>query len=224
MFKSFFLIFFLPILVNANEQWICTEASSQRQGNDILACGIGLGKTENDARLNAFDNAKTEFQRICSSSDDCKNHSITAEPKRTTCDADKNGKIKCYRMIDFTIGSKVSSSNNTQVQNLKDQPEKFEPFSYEQTLSYPKVSRGMLKKDLLDKFGIAESVNDVSGNGSGLEIIFKGKMCLRDDNYCSVYGEDSKECLNHTLCSVFVKNGKVIGWTKFKPVYTVDLK
>lgn len=72
MLKKIYLILLFPIYAVAAEQWICVEASSQKQGKVISACGIGMGKNENEARLNAFDNAKTEFQRVCLSSDDCK--------------------------------------------------------------------------------------------------------------------------------------------------------
>ena len=40
------------------QDWLCTEESSQRVENNIMSCGIGVAPTESDARLKAFDSAK----------------------------------------------------------------------------------------------------------------------------------------------------------------------
>lgn len=86
------------------DDWICKEESSMVKGNTIKACGVGTDKDENEARTQAFNNAKAEFDRVCNASDNCKDHEVTVEPKRTTCDSD-NGQTKCYRMVEFTFDS-----------------------------------------------------------------------------------------------------------------------
>jgi hypothetical protein len=81
--------------------WLCTEESSQRRGDAIYACGIGAGKTESAARAAAFASAKAEFDRVCSSSDDCRGHKVSAEPRRTECREEQG--FKCYRLVAYTI-------------------------------------------------------------------------------------------------------------------------
>jgi hypothetical protein len=81
--------------------WLCTEESSQRRGDAIYACGIGSGKTESAARAAAFASAKAEFQRICRSSDDCRGHKVSAEPRRTECREEQG--FKCYRLVVYSI-------------------------------------------------------------------------------------------------------------------------
>ena len=84
------------------DDWLCKEASSQRRGNTIHACGIGLGADENAAHLTAFDNAEKEFLKVCSASADCSGHAANADPGRTTCERVPSG-FKCYRMVVFSI-------------------------------------------------------------------------------------------------------------------------
>ena len=86
------------------ENWFCKENASQRRGNSIYSCGVGLGKDENEARVRAFDNATAEFSKVCHASDDCNGHEISADPKRTTCAPDGRDKFKCYRLVVFAIG------------------------------------------------------------------------------------------------------------------------
>lgn len=143
------LLFLLADNSFAKSEWLCTEASSQRRGDSIYSCGIGSGKDENEARLNAFDNSKKEFNRICDSSDDCKGHEISVNPERTACEKGTNT-FKCYRLIVFTINEKAkngtakSPSAETNIV-LKDQPDKFESFEYSSIETLPKVKRGMKK-------------------------------------------------------------------------------
>jgi hypothetical protein len=100
------LLFCFSVPVIADE-WICTEASSRRTGSQILACGVGLGVTESEARNKAFENARTEFSNVCKNSSDCVDHSVILTPKRTSCEVVKNGKkqsgYKCYRALVFDI-------------------------------------------------------------------------------------------------------------------------
>lgn len=67
----------------------------------------GIGESANDegfARKKALTNAIEEFKIICDLSSDCANQPISIEPKRTTCAPKENGLIKCYRLIEITIG------------------------------------------------------------------------------------------------------------------------
>lgn len=107
---------FFSVNASAIDSWLCLEESSQREGNTIRSCGIGSGKDENAARLDALDNAKEEFNRICDSSSDCKNHEVRAIPQRTTCERD-SGQYRCYRLIVYAIGDvkQVVAPAQTQV-------------------------------------------------------------------------------------------------------------
>ena len=152
--------------------WYCTEVASEKDGNTIRACGVGSGKDENEARTSAFNNAKNEFSNICSESADCKNRKITVSPQRTACEPYEAG-YKCYRLIEFTILTEVdvkkidnsievykSSSMPSQI----DENEKFAPFVYAQSEKYPKVKKGMSKKEVLALFGAPSSVTELSSD------------------------------------------------------------
>lgn len=93
--------------VFAAENWLCTTESSQARGNQVFSCGIGYGRDEDAARTKAFESAKSEFNRLCEISSNCRGRTVSVDPKRTTCDGE-NGKYKCYRLIVFTIGDEMS--------------------------------------------------------------------------------------------------------------------
>jgi hypothetical protein len=216
------LILTLPLVKAETPNWYCKEVASERSGNIIHSCGIGTGQDENEARSTAFDNAKTEFKKICNLSSDCKNHMISVNPERTTCDKIETG-YKCHRLLTFSIGpigdkfeieqdEKVSNTRSVSslkykpVDNIKspDTDEIFKPFVYSQIDRNPKVYVGMSKKDLLQKFGIPYYVS------FGPELVsfqFKGKMC-DNNSYCYV-----------TLQDNYVKN-----YIDFKSIYTDLLK
>ncbi len=108
--------------VKADDNWFCTEAASIRRGSVYDVCGIGESeKSEAEARSQAFENAKKEFEQICSSSDDCKDHPVTVDPKRTQCKPKGNGYI-CHRMITFQI-KELSKENQIKSKEVK----KFDP-------------------------------------------------------------------------------------------------
>lgn len=88
------------------DEWLCTEESSQRRGNQILSCGIGIGLDESSARSSALANARTEFSSVCASSSDCRDHAVAVTPKRTTCEKigkKGTGGYKCYRLLSYEI-------------------------------------------------------------------------------------------------------------------------
>jgi len=88
------------------QTWFCTEESSRREKGQISACGVGAGTTEDQARLDAANHAKAEFDHICNASSDCKDHEVFVEPRRTTCEQERGG-FKCYRLIVYLIGKPV---------------------------------------------------------------------------------------------------------------------
>jgi hypothetical protein len=84
-------------------EWLCEEASSVRTGDEVLACGVGEGPTEEVARNKALVAAQLEFMEICGSSDDCKGRKSTSVPLRTTCTTPAPGTVKCYRGLRYEI-------------------------------------------------------------------------------------------------------------------------
>ncbi len=84
-------------------EWLCEEASSVRTGEEILACGVGEGPTEEVARKKALVAAQLEFMEICGSSDDCKGRKSTSTPLRTTCTHPTPETVKCYRGLRYEI-------------------------------------------------------------------------------------------------------------------------
>lgn len=105
--------------VYASDQWLCKEASSERNGMQISSCGIGYGRNENEARLSAFENAKKEFTAICSSDTDCGNREISVSPARTSCEVSMNG-YQCYRMIVFTLGDIREPQEEPSMEDLEE--------------------------------------------------------------------------------------------------------
>jgi hypothetical protein len=194
--------------------WLCSEEASQRQGNEVLSCGIGKGADENAARLAAFDNAKVEFNRVCTASADCQGHLVTVVPKRTVCE-EKLGSFTCRRLLSFVLGAasgRQPSSESDNTPNLR--TESFEPFIYSQTTQYPKVTPGMRKADLLKAFGAPASVGTLGFEGETKIFYYQGQMC--SDKYSNgMYP-------NH--CMVLVENNKVTKSENFDLRYTNDLE
>lgn len=185
----------------AEENWLCVEASSTRDGNVIQSCGIGRGPDENSARLRAFDNAKIEFDKVCESSDDCKGHEVTVKPERTSCS--KAGQdFKCYRLIVFTI-----SEREKVVPKREGQPYQFNSTNKNVDNRYPKVKVGMKKGELLKLFGPPMSIKSSFIKGRTIPFyMYIGEMC----DYTKV-------------CGVHVLNGKVISIHDFNPLNTDQL-
>lgn len=222
--------------------WLCTEEASQRTGSLIRACGIGQGADENEARLKAFDAAKTEFGKVCEASDDCKGHQVSVEPARTACEKTPAG-VKCYRLIVFTIGEAggspaqtmpgvvVHSIDGVPVTSSPDKAETFAPFTYGQIAKLPKIRKGMTKAALLKAVGAPVRVDnwaqdyDCSGLPAGafpvgrphphkgLELQYQGELCKPSD----------KSFHAHT-CAVHIENGRVFDYQDIDFRFTEDLK
>lgn len=113
---NFLMLLFSAIsFATASESWLCTEESSQTQGQQIFACGVGHGEDEDQARAKAFDSAKAEFRRLCDVSTACKGLAVKVEPKRTTCEEGSQG-WKCYRLLVFEV---------VREQDTPEQPKRF---------------------------------------------------------------------------------------------------
>lgn len=223
-----FLLMTSSTLASAKDEWLCTEESSQIQNGTLLACGVGLGKDENEARSKAFENARAEFIRVCDASDDCKEHKVTVEPKRTTCERSSKESYKCYRLLAFTISadlamtrepipSSKSESKNSEADqsatpviekiSLNERNEVFQPFVFETIKNNPRVRVGMTKRELFAAFGAPKkSEPSWLGIPNTLEMMFSGSMC--DDD---------------SICYATVRANRVAGYRSFKPVYTEDL-
>lgn len=138
----------LSLFVNtsqASENWFCKEASSVRRDDSIEACGTAQSDDHNKAKALAFDNAKSEFNRVCGASSDCAGHEVSVNPKRTSCDQ-KDGVFTCYRLLEFVISPGKDSKVIT-------------PYDTETSSALPKLTKGMSKKDVLAAFGEPTSVH-----------------------------------------------------------------
>lgn len=186
------LALFLVTQVQASDDWLCKSQATQREGDSFHSCGVAWAKDENGSRLQALENAKTEFASICSASDDCAGKAVQATPGRTDCQEELNG-IRCYRSVIFTIGEPVKRTKGT-----------ITPFRGTRPTT-PVIAKGMTKKDLFAKFGAPHSIiqNDI-GDWHSLQVFFKGPMC-------AFYG---------ALCYATIENGRVNSFADFSPEYT----
>lgn len=94
--------------IPAYADWICQETASLKEGQNVLSCGVGEGKTEALARENALNNAKKEFHALCQEDINCKGFKTTVTPLRNSCEKIPSG-YKCYRGIDYQI-TKIKAS------------------------------------------------------------------------------------------------------------------
>lgn len=179
----------------ASEHWLCKEATSLRRGNDIEACGVATNADLSIAKNLAFDNAKSEFNKVCGNSADCYGHQISVNPKRTTCDT-FNGAYTCYRLLEFNIGKIKTRLAST-----------FQSYEPEQDAQLPKIRRGMAKADVLKIFGAPQSiyVEDIIGNYTQL-----------------IYTSDDI-CQGGMGCGIIIENGIVASYAHIKYQYTNDL-
>jgi len=191
-------------------EWLCTEEASQRKGNSIYSCGVGEGEDENSARSKAFDNAKSEFLKICDSSDDCTGRTVSVHPQRTACE--KLERYRCYRLIVFVVGEKIKNaypSSVTSAITSPDNQDHFHPFTYSSTSHLPKIKYGMTKPEVFKAFGVPR---EIVTNRDTQIAKFKGTMCVGE----KVHGLNT--------CWVQFLNETVKSYGSFDPIYTEDLK
>ena len=229
------LISLLSVNVHA-DSWLCTEESSQRSGNIINACGIGLGSEENTARLKALDNAKLEFKRLCEVSSDCAGRMISVQPQRTTCETEGAG-YKCYRLLAFTIGNTSNDSRRVgRHPSSTNENAEFEPFIYGQTAQahFPKVYVGQSKSDFLELFGKPDRLIKGVNNRDWLTGMYynHADFCVNGGG-CSVDIDTDVNLLGALLqigtlslinYVIDLHGSSVYGYSGFKLDYTEELK
>lgn len=98
----------------ASEDWLCKDEASQRIGNVIKACGIGMGTDEARARSESFEQARFEFSKICNASDDCHWHKVSVIPGRTTCEK-ADDVYTCYRLVNFMVSPDLNEKTKLHV-------------------------------------------------------------------------------------------------------------
>jgi|GEM_PF-4091086 len=126
------LVFYYPIGVvfynltpNAEAGWFCEQAASEKNGNNIMACGIGEGASEDLARKLALESAFVELDSICERSIDCRTFETLIEPQRNDCQK-KGEKYRCIRAILAIItGTKRKAPFSKEVSN-KEYLQKFD--------------------------------------------------------------------------------------------------
>ena len=194
------IFFYLSLLLTgelsqASDSWLCTEASSLRTGNQVRTCGIGSGKSEAEARDAAFTQAKTEFDRICSASDDCRGYKVNLEPGRTTCNS-TGGQIQCHRLLVFHIQEDKLSKEELAART---------PTPAVEMPKGPRIEKGMKKSEILAMLGEPSQVLDAGNNF----LIF-------------TYRGQPDFCQHPSLepCTVTFKNNKVEFYYNFNPHYT----
>lgn len=142
--------------------WLCSEMNSLRRGSSILACGTASNTNRSEAEKAAFFKALKEFNRVCGVSDDCANHRVSADPKRTVCSQSK-GFYTCTRLVEFVIGS-------IQVVDGKPLP----------TPSSVKIQKGLTKQQILKVMGTPSSVSHDDSHHSTQWVYLDNKNCLFD--------------------------------------------
>lgn len=79
-----------------------TDGSTNAVRGIYKACGVGEGKLESEARLNAVKNAKDEFMINCDLN--CMSaYYVSFEPKRTSCKENPTGSWKCYHLAQYVL-------------------------------------------------------------------------------------------------------------------------
>lgn len=97
----------LPLILlfslEAQANWLCRVAASEKNGNTINACGIAESVFENEARANSLKAAQLELESMCNTSPDCNNYEVIIKPLRTDCEKQADGLYKCWRGIEASI-------------------------------------------------------------------------------------------------------------------------
>ena len=84
--------------------WYCNQVASEwmEKGKSLSACGVGYGRDENEARLDAFENAKKEFNTVCGKETGCSDKIVNIDPQKSDCNAIPIGHT-CRRLFYFHI-------------------------------------------------------------------------------------------------------------------------
>jgi len=97
------LLLLLSSTANAGG-WYCKSVASEwvEAGKILRSCGIGKGDDENTARLDAYNNARKEFDVICNKDTTCANKVVNIDPQRSECSEDEDG-FTCHRLFNYHI-------------------------------------------------------------------------------------------------------------------------
>ena len=98
-----YLLLILLFSFEAQANWLCRVAASEKNGDTINACGVAESVFENEARANSLKAAQLELESMCNTSPDCNNYEVIIKPLRTDCEKQKDGLYKCWRGIEATI-------------------------------------------------------------------------------------------------------------------------
>lgn len=102
--KHLVLVLILINSLEAHSAWYCNQVASEwtENGKTLSACGVGYGKDENEARLDAFENAKMEFKNVCGKETSCAGRRVNIEPQRSECSPTEEG-FTCRRLFNFLV-------------------------------------------------------------------------------------------------------------------------
>lgn len=118
--RNLLLIMLVGLNAWAAEQWLCVEDSSQIQGSRVLACGVGVGVNEAQARSQALKSAQDEFSVVCGPDTECGDHKFSASPSRATC-SETDGIWKCYRLVVYQIKEAKRDARIVYYPNVRDE-------------------------------------------------------------------------------------------------------
>jgi hypothetical protein len=113
--KILILLTLIPSTTYSSD-WYCKTVASEwvESGKTLSACGVGYGDNENDARLNAFENAKKEFNSVCSKETSCAGRVVNIDPQRGDCNKE-NDKFTCHRLFHFYITDEFRTPEETPI-------------------------------------------------------------------------------------------------------------
>lgn len=182
--------------------WFCTHASSRRIGSTFEVCGTGKSEDEASARINAFDHAKLEFDKICSNSSDCRGQAHDITPGRSEC-VRRNNFFECKRFFQFELAKEDASSeraaDETKVKNF--------------------IEKYISKRELIKRLGPpSEIVEQVGSPSDQKEFIYTNKEFCINKTRCTVNLKFDRVERYSNFNPTFTEEvqGEATFWTKFK--------
>lgn len=152
--------------------WLCKEASSKAENDYFYSCGVASSQSLNEARKNALNNAKDEFNSFCDESYNCKNNEYIITPLRTDC-AKKNNIFTCYRGIEYRI--------------------------LDEKRKYSTMSLFQLKKEIINKENELSQINDRIGKIEKIEQLSNNSNDLDESDSTILELEKASNIYNQKL-------------------------
>lgn len=149
--SAILILTLLSSSAGAEENWFCTDGTSRRVGNELHVCGVAQSADEGSARIAALQNAKSEFDKLCDASSDCKGRAVTLDPARSDCEKQSAG-FQCRRLIVFRIGEAATDASGGSRGSNRTGAEE----------SVPKIDKGMRKSEVLALFGEPAQVDQIN--------------------------------------------------------------